>query len=86
VFAAVGIGVDAPEARAADVGQAGAETVARQLEQSENDIAAGAGVGHDLRGLQLGLLLKHDGHQHEAVTPGAGHRDGVEARARIGQR
>ena len=81
----VGVRIDAPKAAAADVGQAGTEAIAQQSEQPENDIAVGAGVGHDLGGLQLGLLLQHDRQQDQAVAQGAGHRDRVEAGALIGE-
>ena len=66
--AVVRLGVDSPEAAAADVGQARAEAIAEQPEQAEHNVAIRAGVGHDPRGLQLGLLLQHNGQQHQAVA------------------
>ena len=50
--AVVGLGVHAPEARAADVGQARAELEAKQVEDAEHDVGVGAGVCHHLRGLE----------------------------------
>ena len=63
-LAVVRIRVDAPEARAADVGNAWAEPVAEQAEQAEHDVGVGTSVGHDLGRLQLGLLFQHNRQQH----------------------
>src|SRR5712671_1916354 len=57
-FAVVGPRIDAPEARAADVGQAGREAIAEVSEQAEHDIAIRAGIGHYPCGLQFGLLFE----------------------------
>ncbi len=56
--AVVGAAVDAPEPGAADIGQPGAELVAQEPEQTEDAVGIGAGVGHDLGRLELGLLLE----------------------------
>jgi hypothetical protein len=66
--AVVSLRVDPPEARAADIGQARAEAIAEQAEQAEHHVAVGAGVGHDLRWLKVGLLFKHHGQQDQAVA------------------
>ena len=78
-LAVVGPWVDAPEARAADVGEARAESIAEESEQAEHDIAIGAGVGHDLHGLKFGLLFEHHGEQNQAVAQRAGHRNRVQS-------
>jgi hypothetical protein len=49
--AIIGVCVDPPEARAGDVGQPWAKTVAQQPEQPKDHITVGAGVGHDLGGV-----------------------------------
>ncbi|RML25696.1 hypothetical protein ALP82_200220 [Pseudomonas savastanoi pv. fraxini] len=56
-FAIVGLRINSPEPRATDVGQAWAKPIAQKPEQAEHYIAIGSIVGHDLRGLQFGLLL-----------------------------
>ena len=71
-LAIIGLGVDAPEACSTDVRQARAEAVAQQAEQPEDDVAVCARIGHDLRRLQLGLLLEHDRQQNQAVAQRAG--------------
>jgi len=45
----------------------------------------GAGVGHDLRGLQIGLPFQHDGQQDQAAAQRARHGDRVQPRALLGQ-
>jgi hypothetical protein len=64
----VGPRIDAPEARAADVGQAGTEAIAEVSEQAEHDIAIRTGVGHNPCGLQFGLLFEHHGEQDQTVA------------------
>ena len=82
--AVIGLAVHAPEPRAADVGQARAELVAEEMEDAEDRVGVGAGVGHDLGRLQLGLLLQHDREQGQAVAQGAGHGDAVQAGELVG--
>ena len=70
----IGLRVDTPEARAADIGEPQTEAISQQPEQAKHDVRIGAGVGHDEGGLQLGLLFEHDSEQHQAVAqrPGDG--------------
>ena len=82
--AVVGLAVHAPEPGAADVGQTRAELVAEQVEDAEDRVGVGAGVGHDLGRLQLGLLLQHHGEQGQAVAQGAGHGDAVQPGELVG--
>ena len=84
-LAIIGLGLDAPEAAAADVCQAGAEAVAQQAEQPEDDVTVGTRIGHDLRRLQFGLLFKHDRQQRQAVAERTGRRDRVEPGELIGE-
>ena len=77
-LAVVGLWVDAPEARTADVGNARAESIAEESEQAEHDIGIRAGVGHDLHGLKFRLLFEHYGEQDQAVAQRAGHRNRVQ--------
>ena len=84
-LAIIGLGLDAPEAAAADVCQAGAEAVAQQAEQPEDDVTVGTRIGHDLRRLQFGLLFEHDRQQHQAVAESTGRRDRVEPGELIGE-
>ncbi len=58
--AIVGVGIDAPETGTANIGQARAESIVGEAEQTEHQIAVRAGVGHDLGRLQLRLLLQHN--------------------------
>ena len=76
--AIVGLAIHAPEPRSADVGQTRAELVAQEMKDAEDRIAVGAGVGHDLGRLQLGLLFQHHGEQGQAVAQGAGYGDAVQ--------
>ena len=78
-LAVVGLWVDAPEARTADVGNARAESIAEESEQAEHDIGIRAGVGHDLHGLKFRLLFEHYGEQDQAVAQRAGHRNRVQS-------
>ena len=78
-LAVVGPRIDAPEARAANVGQARREAVAEVSEQPEHYFAIRTGVGHDPRGLQFGLLFEHHGEQDEAIAQRAGHRNRVQS-------
>ena len=59
-LAVVGLWIDTPEARTADVREAWTEALAQQPEQPEHDIAVSSGIGHYVCGMQLGLLLQHD--------------------------
>ncbi|CCF70621.1 hypothetical protein XAPC_4358 [Xanthomonas citri pv. punicae str. LMG 859] len=84
-LAIVSVGIDTPEACAADIGQARAEAVVGEPEQAKHQIAVRTGVGHDLCRLQLGLLLQHDSQQDQAVAQRAGHGDRVQPGTLIGQ-
>ena len=77
--AVIGFAVHAPEAAAADVGQAGTELVAEQMGDAEDRVGVRAGVGHDLGRLQLGLLLQDNGEQHRAIAQRAPYGDAVQA-------
>ena len=68
----------------ANVGQPRAETVAKQPEQPEDNITVSARVSHDLRRLQLGLLLQDHRQQNQAVAQSAGQGDGVQAGELVG--
>ena len=80
----VGAGVDAPETGAADVGEPGAELVAQEPEQAEDAVGVGAGVGHDLGRLELGLLAEQEAEDDQAVLERAGDDDGVEPGELVG--
>ena len=54
------LAVDAPEAGAANIGQSRTEAIAQQTKEAEHHIAVGAGISHDVRRLQFGLLLQND--------------------------
>src|SRR3546814_1777901 len=54
------LAVDAPQLRAADVRQTGAESVAQEPEQAENCVGIGSGVGHNLQRIELGFLLQQE--------------------------
>ena len=84
--AVVGLRVHAPEARAADVGEPRAELVTEQMEYPEDRVRVGPGVGHDLRRLQLGLLLQHDREQGQAVAQRARDGDAVQAGELVGDK
>jgi len=82
-LAVIGCGVDPPEPGTADIGEPGAETIAEQPEQAKHPIAAGAGIGHDLGGLQFGLLFQDYGQENQTVAEGTGDGDGMEASERV---
>src|ERR1700728_4469367 len=84
-LAVIGFGVDAPEARSANVSETRAESVAKQSKQPEYNIAIGARVRHDLRGLQSGLLFEYDRQQDQAVAQCAWSRDRVETGKLVGE-
>ena len=71
-------GIDPPEARTADIGQTGAESVAKQAKQPENHVAVRARIRHDLGRLKVGLLFQNDGQQNQTVAQRAWHRDVVQ--------
>ena len=77
--AVVGLRVDPPKARTADIGQARAESVAKQAEQPENHVAVRACVRHDLRRLKVRLLFQDYGQQDQAVAQRARHRDAIQS-------
>ena len=54
------------------------------MEDAEDRVGVGPGVRHDFGRLQFGLLLQHDGEQHQAVAQGAGHGDAVQAGELVG--
>src|SRR3546814_7109136 len=54
------LAVDAPQLRAADVRQTGAESVAQEPEQAENCVGIGSGVGHNLQRIELGFLRSEE--------------------------
>ena len=84
-FAVIGFGIDAPESCSADVSEARAESVAKQSEQTEHNIAISTGVGHDLSRLQFGLLFEHDRQQDQAVAQRAWSRNRIEAGKLVGE-
>lgn len=77
-YAIVGFPIDAPEPRAADIGDARAELVTKQVEYSKNRICISGSVGHDLGRLKFGLLFENDGDEIEAVAQRAGDGHSVE--------
>src|SRR3546814_5594391 len=66
------LAVDAPQLRAADVRQTGAESVAQEPEQAENCVGIGSGVGHNLQRIELGFLLQQESQDDQTVAQGAG--------------
>ena len=48
----------------------GLNWIAQEMKDAEDRVGVGAGVGHDLGRLQLGLPLQHDQEQGQAVAQG----------------
>ena len=84
-FAVICLLIDTPETGTAHIGETRTEAVAQQTEQSEDDIAVGTGVGHDLGRLRSGLLFEHDRQKNQTVAQGAGSDDRVESGELVGE-
>lgn len=76
--------IDAPEAGTANISQSRTEAIAQQPKEAEHHIAVGAGIGHDVRRLQFGLLLQSDSQQPQTVAQGTWHRDRIQTSALVG--
>ena len=75
----VGLRVHPPEPGLAEVGQPGAELVAQQPEQAEDQVAVAGRVAHDLVRAQAGLLLQQAFEDEQRVAERARDDDAVEA-------
>jgi len=71
--------IHAPEPEIPQVGQAGAELVPQQPEQTEDDVAIARRVGHELGRLQAGLVLEQAVQDEQRVAQRTGDDHGVEA-------
>src|SRR3546814_11664768 len=71
------LAVDAPQLRAADVRQTGAESVAQEPEQAENCVGIGSGVGHNLQRIELGFLLQQESQDEQTEIGRASGRERV---------
>src|SRR3954452_7712026 len=78
--------VDAPEPRAAHVGDPGRELVAEEMENAEDRVGVAGRVRHDLGGLEFCFLLEDNGEQVEAVAQRAGDGDCVQAGVLVGSK
>src|SRR5450755_3438695 len=83
-FTVVGMRVDPPQARAADVGQPWAKAISQEAKEAEDNIAVSAGIGHDLGWLEIRFLLEYGGEQDDAVAQGSRNRNGVQSGELIG--
>lgn len=76
--AIIGLAIDTPEPRAANVGDARRELEPEQVKNAEDRVGVAGCVGHDLAWPQFGFLVEHDGKQIEAVAQRAGHRQSIQ--------
>jgi hypothetical protein len=64
----IGSGINTLKSRPTYIGESRTESIAEQPEQSKHDVRVSARVGHDLGWLQLSLLFKYDGEQHQTIA------------------
>ena len=76
--------VDAPEPGLADVGEPGAELVAQEPEQAENDVAGPRRIGHDFQGAQARLLFQQTFQDEQRIAERTGEDDAVEPGELVG--
>ena len=59
--------IESPHTSIAQIGQARRKPLAQQAKQSKNHVRIGSSIGHDLRWLEISLLLKQDTEQDQAI-------------------
>ena len=83
--AVIGLTIHAPDPGTADISQTRAELAPQEPEQTKDRIGICSGIGHDVCGIEFGLLLRKQCQDGEAVTQGSRHNRGPETRILVRQ-
>src|SRR3546814_20587008 len=63
----IGLSIDTPEPRAADIGDARRELEPEEVENAENRVGIAGRIGHDFAWPQFGFLVEHDRSEERRV-------------------